>query len=800
MIEDLRQAFRAAVKHPGYFAAALLTLAAAIGFNTAVFTVVNAVLLRPLPYRDADRLVVLRERRLPQFPEFSLSPGHFLTWSARATTFEGMAAHGLVNANIDAGQELERVRGDRVSTNFFDVLGVRPALGRGFVAEDDGPGANAVILSHQLWQRRFAGDAAVVGRTIRLSETSRTVVGVMPAGFHYPARASEFWVPLALTEQERRSYSGNHFLGAVGRLRPGVPIERAREDLHRVARQLAVERRENVGWEPLAFPMHDYAVRDVKRPLLVTLGAVGFVLLIACVNVANLLLARGAARRKEFAIRGALGAGRGRLVRQLAAENLLLGLSGAAAGVLVGAWLLRALLAVVPPGLPRATEIGLDTDVYLFTLLLSIVTPLIFGFVPVIYGSRADLRDALSTGGRHSGAAPTRAIRTALVVSEIALALVLLTGAGLLIRSFAQLQQVPLGFQPEGVVIGGIALPAADYPSADSRVAFLDRLRERLAALPHVQAVGLSQSLPIVNDFVASFVIEGAPPIESLDRPRTNFYAVTPGYLEAMGIPVIQGRALTQDDTRNSPAVVLINETLARRFFADQNPIGQRIRISQGPDYGPREIVGVVADVKQYGPEEAAPTQVYEPYSRHAYLSSLSLAVRTRTGDPAGLAPAIRAIVRNLDKNQAVARIRTMTEVVDAEMSERRFSTLLLGIFGGAAVGFAAVGLYAVLAYSVSQRRHEIAIRIAHGATRTDVVRMVLQGGLTMVGAGIVVGLLGAVLLQHLIEAMLFNVRPGDPVTYVSVTVLLIVVALLAAIVPAVRATRVDPMIALRES
>ena len=798
MIEDLRHAIRTCRTNPGYFAAALITLAAAIGFNTAIFTVVNAVLLRPLPYADADRLLVLRERRMPQFPEFSVAPGNFLVWQAQATTVEGMAAFGLVNANIEAGAELERIRGDRVSANFFDLLGVRPEHGRTFLAEDDVPGAAVVILSHALWHRRFGADPGVVGRTIRLGDGPRTVVGVMPAAFRYPTPTSEFWIPLGLTDAERASH-GSHYLSAIARAKRDVSLATVREDLDAIARRLATDRPENAGWEVLAFPMHEYAVRDVKQPLLVLLGAVGFVLLIACVNVANLLLARGTARRRELAIRGALGASRSRLVRQLTAENLVLGVASAACGFLLGTWLLRALIAVAPAGLPRIGEIGLDGDVLLFTVVLSVVTPLLFGVVPVIYGSRTNLREALAAGGRQGTAAPGRSVRAALVVSEMALAVVLLIGAGLLLRSFAMLQREPLGFQPEGVVIGAIALGAADYPTGDARLAFVDRLTARLAALPNVQAVGLSQSLPMVNDFVASFVVEGVPVPNAASRPRTNFYAVTPGYLEALGIPIVRGRGLTHGDTTSSPQVVVINETLARRFFPGQDPIGQRIRVSQGPSYDPREIVGVVADVKQYGVDEEAPAQVYEPYARHAYLSTMTLAVKTRRGDPIAMAPEMRAVVRELDKNQAIARIRTMTDVVEADLGQRKFATLLLTIFGAAAVALAALGLYAVLAYTSGQRRHEIAIRLAHGATRADILGMVLRGGVQMAVVGIAVGLCGAWALQRLVAAMLFNVQPGDPLTYAAVAALLTLVALLAAAAPAYRATRVDPMLALRD-
>jgi putative ABC transport system permease protein len=798
---DLRHAVRALGTRPAYTITALLTLTIGIGFNTAIFTVVHAVLLQPLPYADADRLVLLRERRLPQFPEFSVSVGNFLTWQAQSRAFEGMAAHALTAGNLEAPDgEVQRVRADRVTSSLFDVLGVRPALGAPFSAEHDRAGGpRAIILSHGLWQRRFGGAAGVIGQTLRFNSLPYTIAGVMPAGFAYPSADTEVWLPMALSAQEVQDH-GSHYLGAVARLRPGVTLEQARTDLQSIAKRLSETRPgSNNGWEALAFPMHEYLVQKVKRALLVLLGAVGLVLLIACVNVANLLLARGTSRRRELAIRAAVGAGRGQLIRQLLTESLVLSMGGAFAGLLLAAWLLRFLLALIPGTLPREADIALDRTVLLFTLGLAVVTPLLFGLLPALFASRADLRELLAAGGRQGGATTGARTRTVLVVAEIALALVLLVGAGLLMRSFAKVQGVDPGFDPSRALLAGLTLPAADYPDPAQRTRFFLDVAARLASLPHVAAAGVTQSVPLVNDFVASYDIEGRPAPSPTERPTTNFYAVSPGYFAAMGIEVRRGRAFGEQDRAGATRVAIINETLARRAFGGEDPIGRRIQIAQGPNSRDfREIVGVVEDATQYGVTLDTPAQIYEPLAQHQYFGSVTLVVRTHGEDPLAVAPDVRAILREMDSRQALARVRTLEEVLAVSMMQQRFSAILFAVFSGAALLLAAIGLYGVLAYVVGQRTQELAIRVAHGATRRDIMRLVLGDGLRMSIAGVGVGLLGALLMGGLLEGLLHGVSPFDPWTFATVALLLATVSLLACALPALRATRVDPLEALR--
>ena len=797
-LQDLRHAVRVLAGHPGYSATALLTLALGIGFSTATFSVINAVLLKPLPYREPDRLLILRERNLPRFPEFSVSPGHYLTWRRNATKFEGIAAWGTQLVNLDTGSgEPERVRADRVSANLFPLLGIPPAVGRLFTEADDQEGAlPVVVLSNGAWHRRFGG-GDVIGQTVRMNRRPVTIVGVMPPDFAFPSPDTEMWVPLAMTAQERERY-GNHYLWAVGRLQPGVTLDRARADLDAVAKGLetAMPTGSNLGWRILAFPMQQFYVRDVRMALLVLLGAVSMVLLIACVNVANLLLARGAARDRELAIRAAMGATRLRLVRQVLAEQVLLAAASAAAGVLVAAWLLRVLLALVPDALPRQDGIRLDAQVLGFAVLLAAMTPLVFGLLPAIQISRPELRELLAAGGRHTGGAPARRVRRALVVAEIALAMVLLVGAGLLIRSFGNLTRVSPGFDPSAALVASVNLPPDRYPQGASRERFFQAMLERTAALRQVAAAGLTQSVPMVNEFVSPLSVEGVPaPPEG--NPTVNFYAVSPGYFDAMRIPLLRGRLFSDADRLGSPRVVVINTLLADRHFAGENPLGRRITVGQG-DNSLREIVGVVGDVKQHGLGDPTPAQVYEPYLQHPYFSGFSLIVRTRGSDPVAVAPELRSIVRDLDDEVPLSRVRRLDDVVDGSIRPQRFSTTLIAIFSGAALLLAAVGVYGVMSYTVGLRRREFAIRVAHGARHRDILRLVVGGAASLAIAGVMAGLAAAWLMRRTMDNLLFGVTSEDRLTYLATAGLLIAVALAASAIPALRAARVDPAVALR--
>ena len=799
--QDLRHAVRALSKRPGYAVTAILTLALGIGFTTATFSVINAVLLKPLPFAAPDRLMLLRERRLPQFPEFSVAPGHYLAWRDQTTSFDGIAAWGTQLANLDTGgADPERVRADRVTANLFPLLGVTPASGRGLTDADDAPGAPAVaLLSYGTWQRRFGGRADAIGRVMRLDEEPVTIVGVMPAGFEFPAEQTEMWVPMAFTAEERLRM-GSHYLSGIGRLKPGVSVERARSDVNTVAAHIAQSNPESsAGWDVLVFPLQDYNVRNVRRALLVLLGAVAMVLLIACVNVANLLLVRGAARSKELAIRGAIGASRGQLVRQLLVEQFALAGVSAAIGLLLAGWLLRGLLALLPNTLPRQAHIGLDGSVLAFALLLTVITPLLFGLLPALQASRLDLRELLAAGGRQSAQGTGRGVRRVLVVAELALAMMLLIGAGLLIRSFGQLASVSPGFSPDHSFAANVSLPNSRYAQGSPRDHFFSELLSRTRALPGVTAAGLTQSLPMLNDFVSGFEIEGRPPADRQAQPSTNFYAVSPGYFDAMHIPVLRGRGIEEGDRDGSLRVAVINQAMADRQFSGQNPIGKRIKVSQGPSDW-REIVGVVGDTKQYGLNERTPMQVYEPYRQHPYLSSFSIVVRTGADDPTAMVPGVRGVVRSLDRQLPLSRVRTLDDVVSASIRPQRFSATLIALFGAAALILAAIGVYGVMSYSVRLRTQELAIRIAHGATWSDILSLVLRGAIVMAALGIGIGLAGAWLLRQAIEKLLFGVAPDDVGTYVAVAALLSLVAMTASVIPALRATRVDPLVALRET
>ena len=798
VLQHVRYAVRALLAHPGHLATTLATLTLAIGFNTATFSVINAVLLRPLPFAEPDRLLRIRERRLPQFPQFSIAPGNYLTWRDRTTSFSDIAAWGGYGATLDTGSgDVERVVAQRVTANLFPALGVSPTLGRGFTDSDDREGApRVVVLSYGAWQRRFGG-GAVLGRSVRVAGEPVTVVGVMPAGFSFPSVTTEMWFPMAFTANERQIFGG-HYLQAIARMRPGITIDAARADLNRVAAQLAQEHPdEDRGWDVLAFPLKDAQVGDVRPALLVLLAAVSFVLLIACANVANLLLARGSARARELAIRTALGAARSRIVGQLLIESALISLTSAVLGVGLAAAMQRGLLALLPGALPRQETISLDLTVMLFALGLALATPLLFGLLPARFAARTDVRSLLAAGGRQGASAPARRTRNVLVITELAMAVMLLIGATLLMRSFAKLSAISPGFDTHRAVIADVSIPNARYSTDESHTVFFSSLLDRIGRLPGVEAVGLTESVPLVNDFVSSFEIDGHPAVSPTDRPSANFYAVNEGYFHAMGITLVRGRVPNERDTGSTQPVSAINEEMARRYFPNEDPIGRRIRVSQGKGEW-SEVVGIVRDVKQYGLDSQTTSQVYQPYRQHAYFSAFTLVVKTRSVDTAAIVPDLRATVRGLDPGVPLARIRTLESIVSDSIGSARFATVLIGIFGGAALLLAAIGLYGVLAYTVGQRSQEFAIRTAHGADRNAVLRLVLGEGLRMSLAGIGIGLVGAAFARRFMAGVLFGIDAGDPLTYALVAGTLLIVALLATAIPALRATRVDPIVALR--
>jgi putative ABC transport system permease protein len=795
--QDLRYGARMLFKNRGFTLIAVVTLALGIGANTAIFSVVNAVLLQPLPFKEPDRLVMVRETCLPKFPEFSVSPGNFLDWKRQNTVFERLVAIRGASFNLIGAGDPEQVRALHVTDGFFAMLGGRPQLGRDFLPEEDKAGrANVVMLSHGFWQRRFAGDPKILNQNITLSGQSYTVIGVMPETFRFGE--NDLWAPMAFTAQESQNHGG-HYISAIGQLKPGVTVDQARAEMIAIAGRLAAQYPEaNTGWSVKLMPLLEYIVRSVKPALLVLLGAVAFVLLIACANVANLLLSRAAGRQKEIAIRAALGAGRARIIRQLMTESVLLSVVGGAAGLAMAKWGMDLLLKLAPQNLPRMSGVSLDGRALAFTAAITLLTGVIFGLIPALQASKPNLNETMKDAGRGSTEGGRRQlVRSALVVLEVASALALLVGAGLLIKSFWRLQSVDPGFNPDNALTVSVSLPRSKFPEENQRVAFFQQLLEKVGALPGARAVGATNPLPLVGDTVLGFVIQGRPPLPAGAGPSTNFYAVSADYFKAMGIPLRRGRLFTERDAKDAPHVAIINETMAKKIFPDEDPIGKRITFDGGdsnPDW--YEIVGIVGDVKQYGLDQATTLQTYEPYTQQT-SSSMTLVART-TGDPSNLTAAIRNAVLQIDKEQPIANIRTLDQILSTSIAQQRFSMLLLGVFAAVAMLLAAVGIYGVLSYSVTQRTHEVGIRMALGAGRRDVLRLVIGHGMLLTLIGVAAGLVAAFALTRLMSTLLFGVSPTDLATFGLIALLLVTVALLACWIPARRATKVDPMVALR--
>jgi putative ABC transport system permease protein len=786
-------------KNPGFSLIAIITLALGIGANAAIFSVVNAVLLRPLPFKDPDRLMMIRETKLPQFPEFAVASGNFLDWKKQATVFEQLVAFRFSSFNLIGAGDPERLSGYSVSEGFFSMLGAPPQLGRDFLAEEYQPGrSNVVILSNGVWQSRFGGDPKVLGQAITLDGQSYNIVGVMPASFAFGGREAGLWTPQAFTAQHAQNHGGHSF-AAMGRLKPGVTVDQARSEMVAIAGRLAAQYPDvNTGWSVKIMPILEFTVRSIKPALVVLLGAVAFVLLIACANVANLLLARAAGRQKEIAIRTAMGAGRSRIARQLLTESMLLAFVGGVAGLLLAKWGMDLLLKLAPQGLPRMGDVSLDGRALAFTAAITLLTGMVFGLVPALQSSKPNLNETMKDAGRGSTEGGRRQrIRGALVVLEVASALVLLVGAGLMIKSFWRLLQVDPGFNPENALTLSVALPRSKYPEEVRQIAFFQQLLEKVKNLPGAQAAGASNVLPLADDFVLGFDVQGRPPLPPGVGQSTNFYSVSADYFKAMGIPLLRGRLLTERDTKDSPHVAVVNETMAKKIFPDEDPIGKRItfdRRDNNPDW--YEIVGVVGDVKHYGLDQTTTLQTYEPFTQQTF-SSMSLVVRT-AGDPTQATAAIRNAVLELDKDQPIANIKTLEQLVSTSIAQQKFSMSLLGVFAAVALALAAVGIYGVLSYAVTQRTHEIGIRMALGAGRRDVLRLVVGQGMRLTLIGVSVGLVAALALTRLMSTMLFGVSVTDPLTFSSIALLLAAIALLACWIPARRAAKVDPMVALR--
>lgn len=792
LLQDVRYAARMLAKRPGFTAVAVLTLALGIGANTSIFSVVNAVLLRPLPYKDAERLVVVYETDAKGEDFYPAAPANYLAWKARAGSFEELAA--LSNkgwgGNLTGEGEPERLQGFQVTANLFPFLGASPALGRNFLPEEDRPGGEqVVILSHGLWQRRFAGDTGVVGRTLTINGRGYAVVGVMPQDFRFYQQA-DLWTPMAFDAAEE-SNAQDHYLYAVGRLRPGVTPEQARSEAAQVLRAVAaVPAEANSASVVYA---QEGLVREVRPVLFLLLGAVGFVLLIACTNVASLMLARAAERRKEIAIRTALGARRRRIVLQLLTESTVVALLGGGLGLLVAMWGVGFLVGVLPGSLvagnPRLASLGVDAGVLLFTLAVSLLTSLLFGLAPALHASKVDLNEALKEGARSGGAGRARnRLRSVLVVAEVGLALVLLVCAGLMIKSLWRLSAVNPGYDPDGVLALNVDLPGTKYKEKRQIADFYGQAIERISALPGVAGVGAVNSLGVS----VGFGVDERPPVEPSRRPQAVTRFVNPGYFAALRIPILRGRSFTEQDRADSAPVAVIDETLARRHFPGEEPIGKHLSVWGAS----REIVGVVGEARYGSLGDKPSPHVYLPYTQMTW-GGMTLFVRSGL-DPAALTPAIRREVQAIDPDQSLYDVKMLGESLSESVAPRRHASALLGGFAALALVLAAVGLYGVMAYSVAQRTHELGVRVALGARSADVLKMVLGQGMLLVLIGTVVGLAAAAALTRLIESLLFGVSPTDPATFMVIVLLLVLVSLLACYIPARRATRVDPLTALR--
>ncbi|HEX6322257.1 MAG TPA: ABC transporter permease [Vicinamibacterales bacterium] len=795
LVSDMRYALRQLIKTPGFTLVAILTLAFGIGATSAIFSVVNSVLLRPLPFPEPERLVRVHET-VPQYGRFSVAPATFFDWRSQNTVFERMAAYGSSSATFDFPAGPERLTGTIVTWDLFDLLGVPPAHGRGFREDEDLPGRNDVIvISHGTWQSRFGGSPDVLGRPTSVNGTPVTIVGVMPPGFAFPGRTVEFWRPMAINQAT--ASRGGHFLAAIARLKPGVPIERAQAEIKAISERLATEYPQNSAGESAeALLLHDQIVGPIRPMLLTLLAAVAVVVLIACANVANLLLVRASVREKEIAIRAAMGAGTRRLARQMLTESLVLAAAGGALGLLLAYLAITPIQTLSAGSIPRAAEIALDARVLAFAFGLTLTTGVLFGLAPAWQASRAGLGAVLKEGGRSSSTSGGRWVRSALLVGEVALSLMLLVGAALLLRSFTNLTSVDPGFDADRVLAFQVALPPAAYPEDHNRAAFFDTLLGKLGASHGVEAVGMVQSLPISGGYVLSFEIQGRPPAQPGEEPSANFRSISPGYFRAMGIPLIRGRAFTERDTATSPMVAVIDEAFARRHFPNEDPIGRGLDIGNGTE-GFYEIVGVVGDVRYEGLDTTADPSMYVPYKQDVF-SSMWMLART-PGDPAAAAGAARQALREIDRGLPAYSMRPLAGVVDESVAERRFSMLLLGLFALVALFLAAVGLYGVVSYTVGQRTQEIGLRMAIGAAPSQVLRMVVGGGMKLAIIGVVVGIAASLALASLVASLLFGVTPFDPISYAATAAVLLAVAALACFVPARRAMRVDPIIALRQ-
>ncbi|HEX6728796.1 MAG TPA: ABC transporter permease [Pyrinomonadaceae bacterium] len=808
-LQDIRYGVRGLLKHPAFTAIAIVTLGLGIGANTAIFSVVNAVLLRPLPFKEPDRLVMIWGF-VPQYAQTTdkmpTSAPNYLAVAKESKTFDQLAAFRSWSWQLTGSGEPQQLQGVRVSANFFEAVGVSPIQGRTFVPEEDEPNRSPVaIISNDLWQRQFGSDQNVIGRSITLSGQSVQVVGVMPARFQFPGGANmtpglqfalqnDVWVPLAFTEEEK-SRHGNLNLALLGRLKPGLTVQQAELELRSIQSNLPLG---TVGYTVNLVPLHRQMSSGVRRLMFVLLATVAFVLLIACANVANLLLTRATSRQREIAIRVALGAGRLRVIRQLLTESVLLSLIGGTLGFVLASWGNTLLVSLIPRDVPRIHEVGVDFRILSFGLAISFITGIVFGLVPALQISKVDLQTSLKEGTRNVAGGRQNKIRSLLVVSEVSLAIILLIGATLLTKSFVRLLDSEPGFDANNVLKLEVTLPVlppSRYANRGEQVAFFEQLVERVKTIPGVDSAGGIVRLPLTGAFESTGVfIEGQPEPPSGQQPAADYNTVTPDSFRVLRIPVLKGRQFTTQDTSASTRVMIVNDLFASQHWPNEDAIGKRVRIGFENEF--REVVGVVGSIKQTDLVSELRPAMFLPHSQFP-TGAINLVVRT-VGDPLALAPVVREHVRLQDREIPVSHVGTMQQVLATSVAQQRFSMLLMGLFAGLALILALVGIYGVMAYLVTQRSHEIGIRLALGASATDVLRLILRTGLNLTFVGVGIGLVGAWILTRFMSSLLFGVTATDASTYAGVSILLVVVSLLACYVPARRATKVDPLTALR--
>ena len=805
-LQDVRYGLRGLLKRPGFTAVAVITLALGIGANAAIFSVVNAVLLRPLQFRDPERLaIVWEDASFVGFPRNTPAPANYVDWKNQAQSFEDMAATHESSRNLTGDGEPERVPTRRVTHNFFSVLGVQPLIGRGFLPEEDRPQANkVVVLSYPLWQSRYGGDGNILNRTILLNGEKHTVVGVMPAGFQWLESEERLFVPLALNAEQLAS-RGSHYLTVIGRLKPGVSMVQAQTEMNAIMARMAKDHPEetaNGALGAIVTPLHEQLAGDARRPLLVLVVAVAFVLLIACANIASLLLARAAGRRREIAVRTALGASRMRIVRQLLTESLLLSIFGGISGLVLAIWSFGFFENLIPEGMKQSTNLELDGKVLLFALATSIVTGIVFGLIPALQAAGVDLNESLKQSGGRSGSGSGMRLRSGMIVFEVSLSLVLLVGAVLLIQTLFQLFNQYSVLAPDKVLTMRTPLPLRKYDEPGKRNAFYQNVLQGVEAIPGVVSAGYTTAVPLSwkggTTGVAPEGMSERVPGVSYDA---NHRQVSANYLQTMSMPLRQGRYFTEQDNEQAMPVAIVNETMAREYWPNGDAVGRRFKLGDPAEDTPwYTIVGVVGDIRQMGIDVPVKGEMYLPYGQatpYDWYAPRDLAIRTN-GDPSSLVGAVRQAIRSVDPDQPVSNVATMEEVLGREASQRRLGMILLSAFAVLALLLASLGIYGVLAYFVAQHRNEIGVRLALGATPAKILLLVLQKGMKLTLLGVVIGLAASFALTRLMASLLFGVKAVDPVTFVAVPLLLAFVALLACWIPARRAAKVDPMVALR--